>query len=72
MDDADLAYEQEKAILSEALSARKPSIKSPDGMCIWCKDEPVVALTAFCSADCGEDYAKHNRGVTQRVSDENS
>jgi len=31
MDDADLAYEQEKAILSEALSARKPSIKSPDG-----------------------------------------
>lgn len=42
MDEADLAQERERAILAAALSPRQPSLKSPNGMCIWCKVEPVV------------------------------
>jgi len=70
MDEADLAQERERAILAAALSARQPSLKSPNGMCIWCKDEPVVSGTAFCSADCGQDYAKYNREMKQRIKSE--
>lgn len=66
MDEADLAQERDQALLTQALSAREPGLKSPDGMCIWCKDEPVVPNSAFCSADCGEDYLKHKREMQQR------
>lgn len=37
MDEADLAQERERAILAAALSARQPSLKSPNGMCIFAK-----------------------------------
>lgn len=70
MDDADLASELELSFVKVALSVREPGIKSPDGMCIWCLDEPVVEGTAFCSADCGEDYGKRNREVKQRITGE--
>jgi hypothetical protein len=70
MDDADLAQEREEAAITDALSARQPRLKSPNGMCIWCKDEPVVPNTAFCSADCGEDYFKHKREMKQRINGE--
>lgn len=66
MDDADLAQELEAALITTAMSARMPGVKSPDGNCIWCQDEPIVADTAFCSADCGEDYVKHQREMKQR------
>ncbi|MCU5775143.1 hypothetical protein N5923_23205 [Erwiniaceae bacterium BAC15a-03b] len=66
MDIADLAQEREETILDAALSAREIRLKSPDGMCIWCKDEPVVVNTAFCSAECGDDYAKYQREQLQR------
>ncbi|CAH6385232.1 Uncharacterized protein EbC_pEb17200380 (plasmid) [Erwinia billingiae Eb661] len=65
MDDADLSQETEAAFISNALSARKPALKSPDGKCLWCRDEPVVAGTAFCCAECGEDYARHERQMKQ-------
>lgn len=67
MDDADLAQEREQAIITAALSARETSLKSPDGLCLWCRDEPIVANFAFCSADCGEDYSKHKREMKQRI-----
>lgn len=66
MDDADLAQELEAALIASAMSARRPGLKSPNGICIWCEEEPVVANSAFCSADCGQDYFKHEREVKQR------
>ncbi|MEG3113287.1 MULTISPECIES: hypothetical protein [Pantoea] len=69
MDDADLAQEREEALITAALSARQPRLKSPDGKCIWCKDEPVVSDTAFCSAECGEDYSRHTREMKQRINE---
>lgn len=66
MDEADLAQEREEAIRNAALAARQQRLTSPDGRCIWCKDEPVVANTAFCSAECDEDYHKHQREIRRR------
>lgn len=66
MDDADLAQEIQEALIASALSARKPGLKSPDGKCIWCRDEAAVAGTAFCSAECGEDYFRYERQGRQR------
>lgn len=66
MDDADVAQELEAALITLAISGRKPALKSKDGLCIWCEDEPIVADTAFCSAECGEDYSKHAREMKQR------
>lgn len=66
MDDADLAQELEQAIIQSSLVSRQKSPKSPDGRCIWCKDQPVVAETAFCSADCGVNYNKHLREMKLR------
>ncbi|ARF49688.1 hypothetical protein [Pantoea stewartii] len=67
MDEVDLAQQLEQAIIAAALENRKKSPVSPDGKCIWCKDEPVVDKTAFCSADCGVDYFKHEREMKQRI-----
>lgn len=69
MDDADLAQQFEQAIITAALVNRKPSLTSPDGLCIWCEDQPVVASTAFCSAECGVDYHKYQREMQQRHTD---
>ncbi|MHA6311445.1 MULTISPECIES: hypothetical protein [Pantoea] len=66
MDDADLAQQLEQAIITAALVNRQPSLTSPDGLCIWCEDQPVVASTAFCSAECGVDYHKYQREMQQR------
>lgn len=63
MDDADLVQE---ALIASALSARKPGLTSPDGRCIWCRDEAAVANTAFCSAECGEDFFRNERQGKQR------
>ncbi|OON39475.1 hypothetical protein BTJ39_12505 [Izhakiella australiensis] len=70
MDIADVAQLREEAILSAAIAARETPLTSPDGFCIWCKDEPVVAGTAFCSAECGEDYGKYRREMKQRIKGE--
>lgn len=70
MDDADLAQAREEAHLFASMSARVPRLVSRDGKCIWCEDEPVVADTAFCSAECGEDYHKHKREIKQRIAGE--
>jgi len=67
MDDVDLAQELEEAHLAASLSARKPRLVSRNGYCIWCTDEPVVADTAFCSAECDEDYHKYQREMKQRI-----
>lgn len=67
MDDVDLAQEREEALITAAMSARQPVVTSPDGKCIWCEDESVVPNSAFCSADCGEDYSKHQREMKQRL-----
>ncbi|BAP58580.1 TraR/DksA C4-type zinc finger protein [Candidatus Tachikawaea gelatinosa] len=67
MDIADLAQEREEAIITAALSSRRKKIQSPDGVCIWCRDERVVPSTAFCSAECGEDYHKFEREKKQRI-----
>lgn len=67
MDDVDLAQEREEAHLAASLSARKSRLTSPNGMCIWCKEEAVVADTAFCSAECDEDYHKYQREMKQRI-----
>lgn len=69
MDDADLAQVREEALITAALSARSPRAKSPDGMCLWCKDESAVFNTAFCSAECDQDFHKHQREMKQRLSD---
>lgn len=66
MDDADLAYEVQEALIASALSARKRGLTSSDGKCIWCRDEAAVAGTAFCSAECGEDYVRNEHQVKQR------
>lgn len=66
MDDVDLAQINEEAILKAAFASREPRLSSPDGRCIWCLDEPVVANTAFCCAECGEDYRKDRREKLQR------
>lgn len=68
MDEIDLAQEREEAHLAASLAARKIKLRSPNGLCLWCKDEPVVAETAFCSAECDEDYHKHQREMKQRIS----
>lgn len=67
MDDVALAQEREEAHLAASLSARKARLTSLDGKCIWCKDEAVVANTAFCSAECDEDYRKHQRKLKQQI-----
>ncbi|PKH21453.1 hypothetical protein CIG19_16795 [Enterobacterales bacterium CwR94] len=67
MDEADLAQEKEVALINAALSARQPRLKSPNGLCVWCLDEKVVADTAFCSVECDEDYHKHQREMQQRL-----
>lgn len=68
MDDVDLAQEREEAHLAASLAARKSKLTSPNGLCVWCKDEAVVAETAFCSAECDEDYHKYRREQRQRIS----
>ena len=68
MDDADLAQELEQAIIAGALDKREPQLTSTDGKCIWCKDEPVVPKSAFCSAECGDDYFKSEREKKHRIS----
>lgn len=70
MDDIDLAQEREEARLSAALFARAPRLVSRNGNCIWCTDEPVIADTAYCSAECDEDYHKHHREMKQRITGE--
>lgn len=70
MDIADVAQLREEAILSAAISVREPLLTSPDGFCIWCKDAPVVAGTAFCSAGCGEVYGKYRREMKQQIKGE--
>lgn len=67
MDEVDLAQEREEAILKAALEARQPRLRSLDGRCLWCQDEATVADTAFCSAECDEDYHKHKREMKQRI-----
>ena len=49
MDEVDQVQEREEAHLAASLAARKPKLKSLNGLCIWCKDQPVVASTAFYS-----------------------
>ncbi|MBK0003350.1 hypothetical protein [Erwinia sp. S38] len=66
MDDADLAQELEAAIITIALLNRPSRIKGLNGKCVWCEDQPVVANTAFCSAECCEDHRKHTRELEQR------
>lgn len=66
MDEADLAQQRQEALIAAALSARKSNLKSHNGKCIWCLVEPVVHETAFCSADCGDDYFKHQRQIKMR------
>jgi len=68
MDDVDLAQEREEAHLAASLAARKSKLTSPNGLCVWCKDEAVVAETAFCSAECDEDYHKYRCEQSQRIS----
>jgi len=67
LDEVDLAQQREEAHLEASMSARKPRLVSNTGNCIWCQDEPVVAETAFCSAECGEDYHKFQREKKQRI-----
>ncbi|MHB9806991.1 TraR/DksA C4-type zinc finger protein [Pantoea ananatis] len=67
MDDADLAQEIEQSLVNGALNNRKSTLTSPDVKCIWCKDDPVVPKYAFCSAERGEDYFKHERKRKQRI-----
>lgn len=66
MDEIDAAQRQEELLLNTALANRVKALKSPNGMCIWCHDEPIVTSSAFCSADCGEDYGKRQREMKQR------
>lgn len=61
MDEIDLAQIREHEILTAALSRRRLRLSSPDGMCIWCRDMSVISGTAFCSADCGDDFDKEQR-----------
>lgn len=70
MDEIDQAQEREEARLADALSAREPRLVSNNGKCIWCEDEPTVARTAFCSADCDEDYHKRHREMRHRITGE--
>ncbi|VFP78904.1 Conserved hypothetical protein [Candidatus Erwinia haradaeae] len=67
MDEADLAQKREQDMIKAALSSRERSLQSPDGKCIWCKDEIIVVGTAFCSAECGDDYNKYQREMKQRL-----
>jgi hypothetical protein len=67
MDIADEAQAREEALIAAALSHRPKVPSSPNGVCIWCHDAPVVAGTAFCSADCAEDYEKLKWQEKQRV-----
>lgn len=71
MDDADLSQQLEQAIIAAALNNRQSAPVSPDGICIWCEDQPVVANSAFCSAECGVDYQKYHREMKQRLTDAN-
>jgi len=66
MDDADLAQQLKQAIITAALVNRKPQPTSPNGMCIWCEDQPIAANAAFCSAECGVDYHRYQRELRQR------
>lgn len=62
MDELDQLQEQDELRLKAALDKRKPMIKSANGMCVWCHDEPISDVSsAFCSAECGEDYEKWKR-----------
>ena len=47
--------------LTTALANRPPKQKSLTGFCIWCRDEPVMSGSAYCSKECGDDDAQNKR-----------
>lgn len=61
MDIIDSANEIVEFKIQAALSNRQPVIKSINGMCIWCHDEPAAINSAYCSKDCGDDDEKYRR-----------
>lgn len=67
MAEFDLAKKYVKEHFETASLSRKLRLKSITGMCIWCRYEGVVAKTAFCSAECCEDYFKYQREMSQRI-----
>ncbi|VFP80145.1 DUF2116 family Zn-ribbon domain-containing protein [Candidatus Erwinia haradaeae] len=67
MDEADLAQKREQDMIKAALLGREKSLQSSNGKCIWCKEEAIVVDTAFCSAECGDDYNKYQREMKQRL-----
>lgn len=61
MDIIDSANEINELHIQAALSNRKQIIKSHNGMCIWCHDEPAAINSAYCSKDCGDDDEQYKR-----------
>ncbi|EOI2314890.1 MULTISPECIES: hypothetical protein [Proteus] len=61
MDSIDSANEINELHIQASLSNRKPAIKSYNGMCIWCREEPVTENSACCSKECGDDHAQYKR-----------
>ncbi len=61
MDIIDSANELEQLHIQAALSNRQPVIKSINGMCIWCHEEPVAHNSAYCCTDCGDDHEQYKR-----------
>lgn len=57
----DSANELNELRIKAALSNRQPLIKSMNGMCIWCHNEPVASNSAYCSKDCGDDHEQYKR-----------
>ncbi|HGN1331881.1 hypothetical protein NAB33_01960 [Proteus mirabilis] len=61
MDIIDSANEINELYIQASLLNRKPVIKSYNGMCIWCHEEPVAPNSAYCSKDCGDDHDQYKR-----------
>lgn len=61
MDIVDTANEINEFDIQYALLNRPVIIKSYNGRCIWCYEEPITLSSAYCSKDCGDDHIKFMR-----------
>lgn len=61
MDIIDSENELNELRIQTALLNRPKVIKSHNGMCMWCHDEPTAPNSAYCSKDCGDDYEQYKR-----------
>ena len=65
-DEIDLANDLLQQMIDAGIKQAQGNINTHNesGQCIWCS-EPVQDGRRWCSADCRNDYEKHNGGMVR-------